>query len=110
VPSGGEGRKTTFFFLEEDAVHEIAMAGQDKYGLVTPSHGFFVVGEIRYKTFFGEIFVSQFAFGRASLPAYQIKETRTKLVDDMTINDHIEEPIPLARYAAHLRTYERQLE
>jgi hypothetical protein len=107
IPADQEGNKATVFFTENAERSDIMKASQDKFGLSVPSHGFLVLGEIRYQTFFGETFISQFCFGRAILPARKLKETRTRDVDGVSINDHIEEPIILARYAAKLSTYER---
>jgi hypothetical protein len=107
IPGDQKGNKATFYFNEDSEKSEIMQASEDRFGLSIPSHGFSVLGEIRYQTFFGETFVSQFAFGRVALPARRIKETRTREVDGVTINDNIEEPIFLARYSAKLKTYER---
>jgi hypothetical protein len=107
IPGDQEGNKATFFFKEDAERSDILKASQDKFGLSSPSHGFSVLGEIRYQTFFGETFISQFCFGRSILPARKVKEVRTIVVDSVTINDIIEEPIILARYSAKLKTYER---
>lgn len=107
IPADGEGNKATFFFVEENEIEEINKAAMDRMGLSKPSHGFSVVGEIRYQTFFGEIFISQFAFGRAMLPTYRVDRTDTRDVDGVTINNNFERPIALSRYAAKLETYKK---
>jgi hypothetical protein len=107
IPPGSEGNKATIVFSGDEEIVSIKRAAQDKLGLSTPSHGFAVVGEIRYQTFFDETFVTQFVFGRAALPSYECKETRTRIVEDITVNDNIERPIPLARLSARLQTYKK---
>jgi len=107
IPSGTEGNKATFIFSGGGDVEEINKASEDVFGLSQPTHGFSIVGEIRYRTFFGETFLSQFVFGRNSLPAYECKEVRTREVEGVPVNANIEAAVHLSRYASNLKTYEK---
>lgn len=107
VPADSKGRKATFYFNSDEQVAEINKASRDEPGIAIPTHGFCVVGEVRYETFFGEIFTSQFVFGRSVLPPYKLKETRTRKVKDITVNENIEEPVPLVRFSGNIKAYEK---
>ncbi|SDZ43350.1 hypothetical protein SAMN05444004_11473 [Jannaschia faecimaris] len=106
IPADSKGNKATFHF-DRDETKRIKLAAMDGLGLSAPTYGLSIVGEIRYQTFFGEVFVSQFVFGRSMLPAYRLERSETRDVDGVKVTDNIEKPIHLSRYAAKIDTYKK---
>ncbi|MBY6117442.1 hypothetical protein KUW09_24855 [Mameliella alba] len=97
----------TFKFCEDWEIEAAHNAERDFSGLSHPTHGFAIIGEVRYETFFGEVFVSQFVFGRASLPEYECEETRIKKHEGLSLHERIEKPIALPKMSAELEVYKQ---
>ena len=96
-----DGRRTTIHLHKHS--EEIAVLCTD--ALSVPSHEIYLFGDIRYKTFFDETFVTQFCFGRTGLPPYESGENRTIEVKGISINSTKEIPIPLPRPSCDLVIY-----
>ncbi|WP_371229392.1 hypothetical protein [Roseovarius sp. 2305UL8-3] len=68
--------------------------------------GFGIIGEIRYCSYFGEIFVTGFSFGRAGIPPYEVLEEReTGEFHGIRTSEKIERAISLTRMPFNLRAY-----
>ena len=100
---GGSGRKITLRLAGQNA--DIGRAFCPPFG--TPTHEFYVFGLIRYRTFFDDVYLSQFCFGRRGLPAREMVVTSSSEDRGVTVNISREVPIPLPRPTIDLVTYEQ---
>lgn len=101
LTASAEGRRVTLKLHQH--TESISRVRTDP--LSQPTHELYVFGDITYCTFFDEIFVSQFCFGRVSMPPYEKGETYIAESADMTVNNILEKPIPLTRPACDLIMY-----
>lgn len=101
IAPGKDGNKSTFYLADQS--QEIIKTVTPLFG--EPEFGFAIFGEVQYCTFFGEVFMSQFCFGRETLPQYKIARTEVNEVSGFKVHDNVENPVPLARYAFDLDVY-----
>jgi hypothetical protein len=87
--------------------HQEVAAARIPHPFGDPTHELNVFGEIQYCTYFDEVCVTQFCFGRRGIPGFQIAETRTEEVDGWTVKTTVEMPISLVRPSVDLRMYEK---
>lgn len=103
LTASAEGRRVT---LKLHSHHE-SIARVRTEVLRQPTHELYVFGDITYCTFFDEVFVSQFCFGRVSVPPYEKGETFTVESAGLTVNNILEKPIPMTRPACDLVMYQQ---
>lgn len=98
-----DGRRTVIGLRKH--AKDISELSADMFS--TPTHEFYIFGDIHYTTYFDEKFVTQFCFGRTGLPPYELGETRTVEVRGISVNNNKEVAIPLPRPSCDMVIYQQ---
>lgn len=109
VASHEDGLNATISLTDEQ--DEIVKALEPHFG--HSENGFYLFGEVKYCTLFGEIYVSQFCFGIHGLRPFVKGESTSRLIEprdgfpSYTRSIIKEDPIPLHRWSFNLDSFLR---